>query len=45
MRVRALVSFAGKVGVNTLSIARGAEFDLPDACIMTERISFVIGGE
>lgn len=30
MRVRALVSFAGKVGVNTLSIARGAEFDLPE---------------
>lgn len=30
MKVRALVSFAGKVGVNTLSIARGAEFDLPD---------------
>ncbi len=30
MRVVALVSFAGRVGVNSLSIARGAEFDLPD---------------
>ncbi len=30
MRVVALVSFAGRVGVNSLSIARGAEFDLPE---------------
>ena len=30
MKVRALVSFAGRVGLNSVAIARGAEFDLPD---------------
>jgi hypothetical protein len=30
MKVVALVSFVGRVGVNTLSVASGDEFDLPD---------------
>lgn len=30
MRVVALVSFAGRVGMDSVSVARGAEFDLPD---------------